>query len=260
MASTTSHISNESISGSANPSTGEETHEDARELLRFGTSILNGVTLHFDDISMLVDPQVLNICPVFSAALNSDRNGKKCTEITIEKYSKKAVVQMLWHLYVGDEDTFDQSNFYSKLSEEDLSETMDDLRWSIEVFCLADEYQLPILRSKAQANIMSIRRRAIQLNDSFLASMIRVNVLNIYNDNWFLHMGMLDELAKQCLEYECVREWHHLGFFAKVDGVWVANLEEYERLVKRLNVFDPGMIPIPMDRGQPKSEVDKWIR
>lgn len=239
-------------------STGEKPTEHTGELRRFGCSIIDEVILHFDGISMLVDQRILTSCPVISTAFSIEPNGDKCTELTIEKYSKRAVIQMLWHLYDGDEDTFDQSKFYSKLPEEFLPEAMDEVRLCAEIFCLADEYQLPMLRAQAQANIMSIRARAMELNDSLFAALIRDNVLGIYNKNWELDMGMLDELAKQCLGYECVREWHTLGLFAKVEGVWVAQQEEFERLVKRLNVLDPGMTPIPMERGKPKSEADQW--
>lgn len=238
-------------------SASEKPKENVGELHRFGCSIMDEVILHFGNTSMLVDQRVLTGCPVFSAAFKDNSNGKNRPELTIEKYSKKAVIQVLWHLYDGDEDTFDQSNFYSTLSDEFLPEAMDEARLSAEIFCLADEYQLPLLRSQAQANIMSIRKRAIQLNDSFFATLVRDNVLSIYDKNCELDMSMLDELAKQCLEYECVREWHTLGLFSKIEGVWVAQQEEYESLVKRLNVLDTGMTPIPMDR-KPKSEADKW--
>lgn len=254
MTSATSRISSEGISSTTNASIGEKSQEQNGELRRFGDSIIDGVTLHFDGTSMLVDQQVLKGCPVFSAALTSALECSKSKELTIEKYSRQTVAQMLLHLYEHDGDTFDQSNFYSKLSKELLPQTLFDVSLCAEVFSLADEYQLPTLRSKAQSNIMSIRRRAIQINDNFFAALIRDKVLSIYNKNWDLDMDMLDELAKQCLEHERVREWHTLGLFAKVEGVWVAQQEEYERLVKRLNVLDPGVTPIPMEENGNREE------
>ena len=237
----------------ANVSTGEESEEDP-SVLRFNNSIFADVTLHFDDISMLCDKQVLNACPIFFQASNE----QEYTEFTIEKYSKNAVMTLLSHLY-DDGVKFDQSNVYSKLSKEDLfPQIWDPVRHCAEVFCLADEYQLPVLRSQAQANIMSIRRRAMQLKDNLVTTIINSKITDIYNNNWFLDMGMLDELATQCLEYECVKEDDHHWMYRKIDGKWAAVFEEWERLVKRLNVVDPGMTPIPMDRGPPKNEVDKW--
>lgn len=164
---------------------------------------------------------------------------------------------MLRHLY-GDGQHFEKSRFWLSLPEEEFDNAFEFLREYFEVFRLADEYDLPKLRSQAQANIMAIRQRAIELKDSLIASMIFHEVISMYNDDWRLDLGMFDDFASQCLEYECVKEDSHFWIFGKVDGVWVAKQEEYQILVKKLNELDTGMAPIPTERFPLKSEAEMW--
>jgi hypothetical protein len=135
---------------------------------------------------------------------------------------------------------------------------LSSLHHYFEVFSMADEYELPKLRSEAQANIMAIRRRAMELKDNLYTSIVFSDVLSLYEEDRRLDPSMFNELASQCLAYECLREDAHFMMFGKVDGVWVAQEEGYERLVKKLNELDTGVIPIPTYRSAPKSEADMW--
>jgi hypothetical protein len=224
----------------------EVTYEKFGVLRRYNHSKFADVVLHFHGIHMLIDERVLTTsCPFFYSVFHHCPRGKKPREYTIENYSKDAVMTMLYHIY-SDGDALDQSTSYQFISEEEMPDMMKKTCFYIEVFEMTNEYDVPTLRSQAQANIMAIRKRAIELKDSFFAGMICSDVLNMYRKDWMMDLHMMDELASQCLGYECVMEEDHFWMYRKVDGVWVAKNEEYEKLVRRLNAIDTGMIPIPM--------------
>jgi hypothetical protein len=218
------------------------------------------VTLHFDGLSIHVSKYVLgNFCPVFESFFYGNPTGESPQQYTIEKYSKEAVMKMLWHLH-GDGDAFDQSKSYKTLSEDDMSSwVLSSLRHHFEIFCMANEYELPKLRSEAQANIMAIRRRAMELKDNLYTSVVLSQVLSLYEEDRRLDPSMFNELASQCLAYECLEEDHHFWMFRKINGVWVTEDKQYQRLVKKLNELDnTGMVPIPVMISPPKSEVEMW--
>jgi hypothetical protein len=260
-------------SSKKNVNTTEQTVITGNRLTRYyDTNFPNGVfcnpfhevTLHFDGISMICYGHVLeNSCSRFEFLwldnLYGDDGPRECT---IEGYSEKAVMTMLWHIYVAGDAFANLGDSYKTLSRDEMissGSVLPSLRHCFEVFRIASEFELPELRSQAQANIMTIRRRAMELKDFFFTSQVLSDVLCTYEKDSRLDSGMFDELASQLLEYECLEEDHHFWMFRKIDGVWGTEDERYQRLVEKLNELDDtGMVPRPIYRSPPKSEEDMW--
>jgi hypothetical protein len=222
------------------------------------------VTLHFDGISMICYGRVLiNSCPRFESIWWDNLLGMEgYREYTIEGYSEKAVMTMLWYIHVAGDAFASLGDSYKTLSQDEMilsGSVLPSLRHCFEVFRIASEFELPELRSQAQANIMAIRRRAMGLKDNFFTSQVLSDVLCTYEKDSSLNSDMFDELASQLLEYERLEEDHHFWMFRKIDGVWGTEDERYQRLVQKLNELDDtGMVPRPIYRSPPKSEEDMW--
>jgi hypothetical protein len=166
MSSTKPRISCASIFGATDYETGEVTYEDEGVLrgYSYADEIFGDVILHFDGVSMICTEQVLNTCSIFKAAFESCTKSNKYKEYTIGKYSRRAVMVILNHLYEEDE-WVHLARFYRNLDAEFMSVAAPDLPEHLEVYRMADEYGLPELRAKYQGIIMAFSRRAMELKD-----------------------------------------------------------------------------------------------
>lgn len=223
---------------------------DSHKILRFSEycyTRFDDVILHFDGISRLVSKNILvQSSPIFATAFKDSFENDRPPQFTIEKYSKDAVFTLLHHIH--DEGSYHSRlpSFWSKMPEEYASDAISELRTYFEVFLMANEYGLEELRYQAQANIMAIRRRAMELEDNLITSIVLSRVVDFYNDDCYLASSVLDELASQCLEYECMKEDAHFWMFRKYDGIWPAENRDYEKLVAKLNELDEGLVPKPI--------------
>ncbi|KAG9524559.1 hypothetical protein KCV07_g1787, partial [Aureobasidium melanogenum] len=244
MSFNTTSMSTTSISQNTTSDITAMSGTEFHKIPRYNYSCLDNVILHFDGIARLVSKYILvKSSPIFATAFKDSPENDKLPEFTIEKYSKAAVFELLDHIHDGGSY---YRRFWSTMSEEYAGDAIRELRTYFEVFLMANEYGLKELRSQAQANIMAIRRRAMELEDNHITSIVLSEVVDIFNDDRHLESSMLDELASQCLEYECKKEDLHFWMFRKYDGIWVAGNKEYEKFVAKLNELDDGLVPEPI--------------